>query len=86
VLLSVPILDRLRGSVPARAFLDGVNAAAVGLLAVVAVQLAFAAVRDVVGVATMIGAFVLLIRGVGTGRLIAAGAVIALVRWLLGSG
>ena len=37
--VSIPLLDRLRGSVRARAFLDGVNAAAVGLLAVVAVQL-----------------------------------------------
>jgi chromate transporter len=83
VLVSLPILDRLRGSETARAFLDGVNVAAVALLAVVAAQLAFAGVRDAMGVVTMIGAFVLLIRGIGTGWLIAAGVVIGLVRWLL---
>jgi chromate transporter len=82
VALSIPILDRLRDSVRARAFLDGVNAAAVGLLTVVAVQLAFASVRDIVGVATAALAFVLLIRGVGTGRLIAAGAALGLIRLL----
>ena len=45
VAVSIPILDRLRRSVRARAFLDGVNAAAVGLLGVVAVQLAIGGVR-----------------------------------------
>ncbi len=83
VAVSIPVLDRLRTSVHARAFLDGVNAAAVGLLGVVALQLALAGVRDAVGLATMIGAFALLIRGVGTGRLIAAGAAIGVSRWLL---
>jgi chromate transporter len=82
VALSIPVLDRLRDSVRARAFLDGVNAAAVGLLAVVAVQLALASIRDVVGAATAALAFVLLIRGVGTGWLIAAGAALGLIRLL----
>jgi chromate transporter len=80
VALSIPVLDRLRDSVRARAFLDGVNAAAVGLLAVVAAQLALASIRDVGGAATVALAFVLLIRGVGTGWLIAAGAALGLVR------
>ena len=83
VALSIPILDRLRDSVGARAFLDGVNAAAIGLLGVVAVQLALASVRDVVGAASAAMAFWLLLRGVGTGWLIVAGAAIGLIRLLL---
>jgi chromate transporter len=83
VALSIPILDRLRDSARARAFLDGVNAAAVGLLAVVAAQLALASIRDVIGGATAALAFVLLIRGVGTGWLIAAGAALGPIRLLL---
>lgn len=86
VAVSIPLLDRLRTSVRARAFLDGVNAAAVGLLGVVAVQLAFAGVPDAVGALTLIAAFVLLIRGVGTGWLIAVGAAIGLIRGLLALG
>lgn len=39
--------------------------------------------RDLLGVATLLAAFVLLTRGVGTGWLIAAGAAVSLVRWLL---
>lgn len=70
----------------ARAFLDGVNAAAVGLLGVVAVQLAFAGVRDVLGALTMVATLVLLIRGAGTGWLIAGGAAIGVTRWLLALG
>jgi chromate transporter len=86
VAVSIPILHRLRESVLARAFLDGVNAAAVALLGVVAVQLAIGGVRDIVGVITMVAAFALLVRGVGTGWLIAAGAGIGLTRWLLAPG
>ena len=48
--VSIPILDRLRGSARARAFLDGVNVAAVGLIAIVAVQLALTAFRDALSV------------------------------------
>ena len=80
VAVSIPLLQRLRESVRARAFLDGVNAASVGLLAVVAGQLATGSIRDLVGLATAIGAFVLLVRGVGTPWLIAAGAAIGLIR------
>ncbi len=86
VALSIPILDRLRTSGRARAFLDGVNAAAVGLLGVVAVQLAIGGVRDIVGAATLLATFGLLLRGVGTGWLIAAGAAIGVIRWLLAPG
>lgn len=86
VAVSIPILGRLRRSPGARAFLDGVNAAAVGLLVVVAVQLAEGSLRDVLGLVTAIAAFALLWRGVGTGWLIAAGALIGLARLLIPSG
>ena len=86
VAVSIPILGRLRSSVRARAFLDGVNAAAVGLLGVVAVQLAIGGVRDIVGAATLLASFGLLVRGIGTGWLIAAGAAVGVIRWLLAPG
>ncbi len=86
VAVSIPVLARLQASVRARAFLDGVNAASVGLLSVVAVQLAVGSVVDILGVATMVGAFALLWRGVGTGWLIAGGAAIGLIRLALAPG
>jgi chromate transporter len=86
VAVSIPLLHRLRGSVHARAFLDGVNAASVGLLAVVAVELATGSIRDAIGLLTAIGAFVLLVRGVGTAWLVAAGAAIGLIRLALPPG
>lgn len=78
--LSVPILHRLRGSVRARAFLDGVNVAAVALIAVVAAQLALGAIRDVLALGEAVVALGLLAMGVGSGRLVVAGAVIGLIR------
>jgi chromate transporter len=86
VAVSIPILARLRSSVRARAFIDGVNAAAVGLLGVVAVQLAIGGVRDIVGAVTLLATFGLLLRGIGTGWLIATGAAIGVIRWLLAPG
>lgn len=83
VAVSIPLLDRLRTSIRARAFLDGVNVAAIGLLGVLAVQLAFAGIRDVVGALTAVAAFGLLLRGVGTGWLVAAGAAIGIIRLLV---
>jgi chromate transporter len=83
VAVSIPILDRLRGSEQARAFLDGVSAASVGLLAVVAVQLAVGSIRDPIGLVTALAAFVALVRGVGTAWLVAAGAAIGLTRLAL---
>jgi chromate transporter len=82
--LSIPVLDRLRGSAAARAFLDGVNIGAVALIAIVAVQLGLGAIRDALSLAIGAIAMVLLATGVGTGRLILAGAVIGLI--LLASG
>lgn len=86
VALSVPLLDRLRRSALFRAFLDGVNAAAVGLLGVVAAHLAIAVVTDPVAVAVALVAFGLLLRGVGTGWLVGLGVAVGLARLALGSG
>jgi chromate transporter len=82
--LSVPLLHRLRGSLRARAFLDGVNVAAVGLIAIVAVQLAAGAIRDVVALGEAVVALALLAAGVGTGRLVLGGAVVGLIRLAFG--
>lgn len=86
VALSVPLLDRLRRSALFRAFLDGVNAAVVGLLGVVAAHLAIAVVTDPVAVAVALVAFGLLLRGVGTGWLVGLGVAVGLARLALGSG
>lgn len=84
VAVSVPVLARLQRSTRARAFLDGVNAATVGLLAVVAVQLGLEALRDPLAVVVALAAIALLSRGVGAGTLIAAAAVLGLARVGLG--
>jgi chromate transporter len=83
VAISIPILDRLRGSAHFRAFLDGVNVAAVALIAIVAVQLARGAFPDVLSVAIGVIALIGLALGVGTGWLIAAGAAVGLIRLAL---
>jgi chromate transporter len=80
VALTIPVLARLRRSAAARAFLDGVNAASVGLLGVVAAQLAVGTLRDALAVVVALAAFVLVTRGVGTAWLIAAGAGVGLLR------
>lgn len=80
VALSIPVLDRLRGSAAARAFLDGVNVAAVGLIALVAVQLGVGAFRDLLAIVTGAVALALLVAGVGTGRLILAGAAVGFIQ------
>ena len=56
--LSALVLDRLRASTAARAFLDGVNAAAVALIAVVLITLARAAFTGALPVALAAGAAV----------------------------
>ena len=84
VAVSIPILARLQASATARAFLDGVNVAAVALIGIVAAQLATGAVRDLIGLSEAIAALALLGAGVGSGRLILAGALIGLIRLALG--
>lgn len=86
VALSIPFLHRLRGSPAARGFLDGVNAAAVGLLAVVAARLAMGVFVEPVAVLVALAAFVLLVRGVGSGVLVAGGAMLGLARLVVETG
>lgn len=86
VALSIPLLGRLRRSAAFRAFLDGVNAAVVGLLGVVALRLALVVVPDPVAAVSAVVAGVLLLRGVGTAWLVAAGALAGIARLALESG
>ena len=56
--------------------------AAVALIAVVAARLALGAIRDVLALAEAVVALVLLTLGIGSGRLVLAGALIGLIRLL----
>jgi chromate transporter len=62
VALSGPLVPRIRGSATAGAFLDGVNAASLALMAVVTWQLAYAAVVDLTTVALSVISLILLVR------------------------
>ena len=84
VALSIPILTRLRASGTFRAFLDGVNAAAVGLLAVVAVRLAAEILVEPFPIGAALVALVLLLRGVAGSWLVVAGALVGLGITLIG--
>lgn len=85
VAVSVKLLDRLRASRRARAFLDGVNAAAVGLIAVVAAGLLATVRGDLPSLAIAAVALAILFQGrIGAAWLILGGALIGLVRLLLG--
>lgn len=80
VAASGPILPRVRKSPVARAFLDGVNAASLALMAVVAWQLARAAVLDDVTVGIAIIAAILLFRWrINTFWLVLGGAAAGLL-------
>jgi chromate transporter len=80
VALSVPVLDRLRGSAAARAALDGVGAAVVGLLVAVTAALARTALATPLAVGLTAIAFALLMAGrVGPVPLIALGAAVGVV-------
>jgi chromate transporter len=85
VAVSIPVLDRLRASATFRAFLDGVNAAAVGLLAVVAVRLGLEILVEPVAWLVAAIALVLLWRGVPSPLLIVIGALIGVARALAGT-
>lgn len=76
VAISGPLVPRLRRSRAAGAFLDGVNAAAVALMAVVTVELARAAIVDVVTVLLCAGSAAVLWKGrINSAWLVLAGAV-----------
>jgi chromate transporter len=84
VALSVPLLPRLRKSVTAGAFLDGVNVGALALMAVVTWQLGWGAIFDVPTALLAAGSVVLLLRfRVNATWLVLGGAVLGLVRGLI---
>ena len=86
VALSHPLIPRIRGSRWTSAFLDGVNVAAVGLMAAVTWQLARAAIVDAVTLLLAIVAGVLLLRTrLNSAWLVLGGAAVGLAaRPLLG--
>jgi chromate transporter len=85
VSLTNPLIPKMRQSKVLSALLDGVNAAAIGLMAAVTVELARAAYVDVIAVILSIVAAVLLIHyKVNSTWLIIGGAVVGLARMALG--
>jgi chromate transporter len=85
VAISGPLTPRLRRSPAAGAFLDGVNAASLALMAVVTVQLARAAFVDYATLAIGIAAAVLLIRyNVNSTWLILGGTISGLIMHMAG--
>jgi chromate transporter len=76
VALSAPLVPRLRESRAFASILDGVNAASVALMAVVAVQLARSAIVDLpTGLLAVASGVILLVRPVNSAWLVLAGAV-----------
>jgi chromate transporter len=80
VAISIPILPHIRKSPWTAAALDGVNVAAIGLMAGVTIELAEAAFVDVMTIVLAIVAAVLLIRfRVNSAWLVLAGGVIGII-------
>jgi chromate transporter len=86
VALSHPLIPKIRGSRLTGAFLDGVNVAALGLMAAVTWQLARAAIVDVfTGLLALAAGLALLRTRVNSAWLVLAGALAGLVaRQVLG--
>jgi chromate transporter len=87
VAASRPLIPRIRGSKVAGAFLDGVNAAAVGLMIAVTWQLSRAAMVDsLTGAIAALSALFLIYFRISSAWLILAGGFIGLIakRWLGG--
>ena len=86
VALSHPLIPKIRGSRLTGAFLDGVNVAALGLMAAVTWQLARAAIADVfTGLLALAAGVVLLSTRVNSAWLVLAGALAGMVaRRMLG--
>jgi chromate transporter len=81
VALSIPVLPRLRRSPIARAALDGVNAAALGLLVAVTVGLARGALVDAISILiAVVAAGLLLGSRLAPGWLVLAAAAIGIAR------
>ena len=80
VALSGPLVPRIRRSPIAGAFLDGVNAASLSLMAVVTYQLARATLIDLATVALMAASLILLVRfRLNSAWLVLAGALVGLL-------
>lgn len=87
VALATPFLPRLRASPWISSLLDGLNVAAIGLMAAVAWQLGRSAIVDWVTLALAVGAAVLLVRfRVNSTWLVLAGGVVGLVAMSAGFG
>ncbi len=85
VAVSGPIVPRIRRSPTAGAFLDGINAASLSLMAVVTFQLGRAALVDLMTVALLAASLILLLRfRVNSAWLVLGSAIIGLVRSILG--
>ena len=85
VLISNPFISRLRNSAPASAFLDGVNAAALALMAAVTWQLGLASLVNPPSIILGVVALFLLIRfRVNSAWLVLGGAAAGLLLSLLG--
>lgn len=85
VAISSPLIPRMRRSKLFSALLDGVNAAAVGLMASVTVELGIAAIVDPLTAGLAIGALVLLVRfKVNATIVILAGGLIGVIASAIG--
>ena len=85
VALSGPLIPRLRRSPSAGAFLDGVNAAALALMAVVMVQLSRTAFVDCATIAMGLAAAFLLLRyGLNSTWLVLGGAAAGILIHIVG--
>ena len=85
VAISTPFIPRLRRSPWFGALLDGVNVASLGLMAAVTIQLAQAAIGDLVTVLVALAAFVLLVRyKINSAWLVLGGAVIGVAYKFVG--
>jgi chromate transporter len=80
VAASGPLVRWVRGTPPARAFLDGVTAASLALMAVVTWQLGRAAIDGPGTALLVIGSLLLLRAGVNSALLMLVGAAVGLVR------
>ena len=82
--MSAPFVPRLRRSRAVAAFLDGVNAASVALMAVVTWPLARSAIHDVLTAVLAVAAGILLLRyRVNSSWLVLGGALAGMIAWSL---
>ena len=84
VAMSGPIVPRIRRSATAGAFLDGVNAASLSLMAVVSYQLGRAALVDLLTLALLAASLILLLRfRFNSAWLVLGGALVGLLSSIL---